>query len=162
MALINRYLEQFRTTLYRQAMFADFELKTHQRAEAGGALTPEWFNSEYLALNERYYGAEVIIDPPIRLEWSRIPHFYRAYYVYQYATGLSAAVALARQILRDGAPAVERYLTFLRAGCVDYSIELLKQAGVDMTSPEPVAAALDTFGQLVIELEELAAPDLAR
>jgi oligoendopeptidase F len=156
MALINRYLEQIRTTLYRQAMFADFELRTHERAEAGGALTPDWLCAEYTALNERYYGAEVIIDEPIALEWSRIPHFYRAFYVFQYATGLSAAIALGEQILREGAPAVERFLTLLRGGNSTYAIELLREAGADMTTPRPVEQALGTFGRLVEELEALA------
>jgi oligoendopeptidase F len=156
MALINRFLEQFRTTLYRQTMFAAFELQIHEHAEAGGALTPDWFNATYKALNERYYAAEVIIDDPIRLEWSRIPHFYRAFYVYQYATGLSAAVALSHQILAEGQPAVDRYLAFLRGGSSDYSINLLRGAGVDMASPAPVQLALDEFGRLVGELEALA------
>ncbi|MCC6628961.1 MAG: oligoendopeptidase F [Chloroflexi bacterium] len=156
MSIINRFLEQFRTTLYRQTMFAEFELLTHQRAEAGQALTPEWLSAEYKALNERYYAAEVVIDDPIRLEWSRIPHFYSAFYVYKYATGLSAAVALAEQILREGAPAVERYLAFLRGGSSAYSIDLLKGAGIDMTTSAPVDEALATFGRYVAELEELA------
>lgn len=156
MSIINRFLEQFRTTLYRQTMFAEFELLTHQRAEAGQALTPEWLSAEYKALNERYYAAEVVIDDPIRLEWSRIPHFYSAFYVYKYATGLSAAVALAEQILREGAPAVERYLAFLRGGSSAYSIDLLKGAGIDMTTSTPVDDALATFGRYVAELEDLA------
>jgi oligoendopeptidase F len=156
MSLINRYLEQFRTTLYRQTMFAEFEMMTHEHAEAGEALTPEWFSTTYKALNDRYYASEVIVDEPISLEWSRIPHFYRAFYVYQYATGLSAAVALSQQILTEGQPAVDRYLRFLRGGCADYSIALLQDAGVDMTTPAPVQLALDTFGNLVTELEDLA------
>lgn len=156
MSIINRYLEQFRTTLYRQTMFAEFELLTHQRAEADGALTPDWFNAEHKALNERYYAAEVVVDDPIKLEWARIPHFYSAFYVYKYATGLSAAAALADQILKDGAPAVERYLRFLSGGSADYSINLLKDAGVDMTTPAPVEQALATFGAYVGELEQLA------
>jgi len=156
MSIINRFLEQFRTTLYRQTMFAEFELLIHQRAEAGGALTPEWLSNEYRALNERYYAAEVVVDEPIKLEWARIPHFYSAFYVYKYATGLSAAVALAQQILSEGAPAVTRYLDFLRGGSADYSINLLKRAGVDMTTPAPVEQALATFGRYVAELEDLA------
>ena len=156
MALINRYLEQFRTTLYRQTMFAEFELAIHKQAEAGGALTPDWFNATYLKLNQRYYAPEITIDAPIRLEWSRIPHFYRAFYVYQYATGLAAAVTLAGRILSEGEPAVRRYLTFLSGGNSDYSIELLKGAGVDMSTPEPVEQALATFGDYVAEMESLA------
>lgn len=159
MALINRFLEAIRTTLYRQAMFAGFELQIHEQAERGEALTPEWLNTTYAALNERYYGAEVVIDEPIALEWARIPHFYRAFYVYQYATGIAAAVALSQQILNEGEPAVRRYKEFLSSGSADYSIPLLQRAGVDMTSPAPVRQALDTFGRLVTELEELAAQD---
>lgn len=159
MALINRYLEQIRTTIYRQTMFADFELRTHAHAEAGGALTPDWFSAEYKALNDRYYGPEVVVDEGIALEWSRIPHFYRAFYVFQYATGLSAAIALAETILRDGPPAITRYLKMLRGGSADYSINLLKEAGVDMTTPTPVAQALATFGRLVDEMEQLSLAD---
>ena len=159
MSLINRFLESIRTTLYRQAMFADFEVQIHEQAERGGAVTPEWLNATYKALNDRYYSAEVIVDEPIALEWARIPHFYRAFYVYQYATGIAAAVALSQQILREGEAAVSRYQEFLRSGSVDYSIPLLQRAGVDMTSPEPVRQALATFGQMVTELEELAAQE---
>lgn len=159
MSLINRFLEAIRTTLYRQTMFAEFELLTHERAEAGGALTPEWFNEQYRALNERYYSAEVVVDEPISLEWSRIPHFYRAFYVYQYATGLSAAVALSEQVLTGGPDAVARYQRLLRGGGADYSINLLRAAGVDMATPQPVQQALDTFGRMVVELEELAAQE---
>jgi oligoendopeptidase F len=156
MSIINRFLEQVRTTLHRQTMFAEFELITHGRSEAGGALTPEWLSTEYKALNERYYDAEVIVDDPIKLEWARIPHFYSAFYVYKYATGLSAAIALSRQIIDEGAPAVARYLDFLSGGGSDYSINLLMRAGVDMTTPAPVEQALATFGQYLSELEDLA------
>lgn len=157
MYLINHYLEQFRTTLYRQTMFAEFEYLVHQKAEENQALTPDLLCQMYYELNQKYYGTEgMVVDKEIALEWSRIPHFYRAFYVYQYATGLSAAVALSQQVLTEGIPAVERYLSFLKKGGSDYSINLLKGAGVDMTSPEPVQKALDVFAGLLDQMEELA------
>lgn len=158
MYVINHYLEQFRTTLYRQTMFAEFEHLAHQKAEANQALTPDALSEMYYALNEKYYGTEgMVVDKEIALEWARIPHFYRAFYVYQYATGLSAAVALSQQVLAEGKPAVDRYLGFLKSGGSDYSINLLQKAGVDMTSPEPVQKALDVFASLLDQMEELAA-----
>jgi oligoendopeptidase F len=153
--LVNEHLERFRTTLFRQTMFAEFELDTHTRAENGEALTPDLLSSLYRDLNAKYYGPEVVPDEEISIEWARIPHFYRAYYVYQYATGVSAATALGHQILTEGEPAVQRYLRFLKSGSSKYSTELLKEAGVDMTSPEPVQQALDTFNQLLDRMEEL-------
>ncbi|MGE5619714.1 MAG: oligoendopeptidase F [Sphingomonadaceae bacterium] len=155
--LVNQQLERFRTTLFRQTMFAEFELQIHTLAEAGEALTPDQLTSLYRELNLRYYGPEVYPDEEISIEWGRIPHFYWAFYVYQYATGISAAVALAHQILTEGEPAVLRYLRFLRSGSSDYSIDLLKEAGVDMTSPEPVQRALDSFGRLLDQMEQLTA-----
>ncbi|MDB4894584.1 MAG: oligoendopeptidase [Firmicutes bacterium] len=157
MYLINHYLEQFRATLFRQTMFAEFEMKAHQMAEKNEPLTPDALEALYYELNKQYYGTEgMVVDDEIRLEWSRIPHFYGAYYVYQYATGLSAAVSLSRQVLGEGQPAVDRYLGFLKKGNAEYSIDLLKGAGVDMTSPEPVQQALDVFAKLVDQMEELA------
>ncbi|MHB0870127.1 MAG: oligoendopeptidase F [Chloroflexota bacterium] len=155
--LINQQMERFRTTLFRQTMFAEFELETHTRAEAGEALTPDQLSSLYKELNLRYYGAEVYPDEQINVEWGRIPHFYWAFYVYQYATGLSAAVALSHQILTEGEPAVQRYLRFLKSGSSNYSIELLREAGVDMASPEPVQQALDSFGKLLDQMGQLTA-----
>jgi len=154
-ALINNELEKYRGTLFRQTMFAHFEADTHRLAEAGEALTSEALNELYYDLVARYYAPETVIDDLIAFEWSRIPHFYRAFYVYQYATGISAATALSKAILSQGQPAVERYRHFLSAGGSDYPIDLLKAAGVDMTSPEPVRAALDHFGNLLDELETL-------
>lgn len=155
--LINHYLEQFRGTLFRQTMFAEFEKKTHSVIEEGGALTADNLSEIYRDLNERYYGTEVVLDSEIALEWARIPHFYNAFYVYKYATGFSAAIAFARAILTEGEPAVERYLKFLSGGSSNYPIELLRQAGVDMETSVPVRNALKVFDGLVERLETLLA-----
>ncbi|MBF6590859.1 MAG: oligoendopeptidase F [Ktedonobacterales bacterium] len=153
--IINHALETYRTTLYRQTLFAEFEHDIHQRAEAGEALTPELLNSIFKGLNEKYYGPVVAVDELIAVEWARIPHFYSSFYVYQYATGISASAALAHQILTEGAPAVERYLRFLSSGSSDYSINLLRVAGVDLSTPQPIQEALDTFAHYLDELERL-------
>ena len=153
--LLNHYLEQFRGTVFRQTMFAEFEKKTHAMVEKGEALTAELLSQTYLQLNEDYYGPDVVMDPQIAIEWARIPHFYNAFYVYKYATGFSAATALARRILDDGQPAVERYIEFLSSGSSDYPIELLRKAGVDMETPVPVREALQVFKGLVDRLEGL-------
>lgn len=153
--LLNLYIEEFRTTLFRQTMFAEFEQKTHAAVEAGEALTPDWLKQEYLALNRKYFGDQVVYDDEIAMEWSRIPHFYNAFYVYKYATGYSAAVALSKRILTEGEPAVQEYLAFLRSGESDYPIRLLQQAGVDMSRPDPVMAAMDAFEQLIEEIEAI-------
>jgi oligoendopeptidase F len=155
LAILNHSLEDFRGTLFRQTMFAEFEQRIHALAEQGEPLTAASLSATYRALNEKYYGAEVTIDDLIDIEWARIPHFYYNFYVYQYATGISAASALVQQILHEGQPAVERYLKFLRSGSSDYSIELLKRAGVDMTSPEPVRQALSLFESHLAQMEEL-------
>ncbi len=138
-------------------MFAEFEQLVHSHAEQGEPLTADSLSATYRALNEKYYGAEVTIDSLIDIEWARIPHFYFSFYVYQYATGISAASALVQQILREGKPAVDRYLKFLRSGSSNYSIELLKKAGVDMTSPQPVRQALSLFEAHLKQMEELIA-----
>ncbi|HEY7347539.1 MAG TPA: oligoendopeptidase F [Ktedonobacterales bacterium] len=156
MYIINHYLEGFRTTLYRQTMFAAFERQIHTVAEAGEALTADSLSQIYKELNDAYYGPEVNVDDLISIEWARIPHFYYDFYVYQYATGISASAALAQQILSEGAPAVERYRRFLTRGSSDYSIDLLRDAGVDMTSPAPVQQALDLFGRYIGEMEKMA------
>lgn len=153
--LVNQYLEQFRTTIFRQTMFAEFEKITHQEVENGGALTTDWLSESYLDLNRQYYGEETVIDPEIALEWSRIPHFYTGFYVYKYATGYAAAIALSRGILEQGQEARQRYMEFLKGGDSDYPLNLLRKAGVDMESPAPVQAALDVFKQLIDELAEL-------
>lgn len=153
--ILNHYLEQFRGTVYRQTMFAEFEKIAHGMAEAGQPLTCESLSEVYKDLNIKYYGKEIHVDDEISLEWMRIPHFYSSFYVYKYATGFCAAAALANQILKEGQPAVERYINFLSSGGSDYPINLLKKAGVDMTSPDPVNTALKTFSEMVDELEKL-------
>lgn len=153
--ILNYYLEQFRGTVYRQTMFAEFEKKIHSMAERGEPLTVESLSDIYYDLNVKYYGPEMTVDREIALEWARIPHFYSSFYVYKYATGFSAAAALAEQILNEGEAAVKRYMNFLSSGGSDYPINLLKEAGVDMTTPEPINNALKTFGQMVEEMEKL-------
>ncbi len=153
--LINYFLEQFRTTLYRQTMFADFELKIHRLAETGEMLTAERLCEIYYDLNKLYYGEDMVVDEEIAMEWARIPHFYRHFYVYQYATGFSAAMALSKRILEGGEDAVKDYLKFLSGGCSTDPVSLLKIAGVDMSTPQPVNDALTLFGELIGELEEL-------
>ena len=155
LSLLNQYAERFRTTLFRQTMFAEFELKTHGIIEGNGALTADAMSEMYLELNRDYYGAEVHIDDSVAIEWARIPHFYYDFYVYQYATGLSAAAALTGRILQEGEAAVERYLNFLRGGSSQNSIDLLRGAGVDMQSPQPIHQALDVFDGIVAQMEEL-------
>ncbi len=156
MYLLDHAMENYRTTLYRQTLFAEFEQQAHARAEAGEALTPELLDGIFKALNDLYYGPAVQVDDLIQYEWSRIPHFYSSFYVYQYATGISASAALAQQILTQGEPATRRYLRFLSSGSSEYSIDLLRGAGVDLASPEPVQAALDTFARYIDEMERLA------
>lgn len=153
--LLNMYIEEFRTTLFRQTMFAEFEQLTHKYVEEGGSLTSEWMCEEYDKLNKAYFGPALSDDDYIKYEWARIPHFYRAFYVYQYATGYSAATAISKKILEEGAPARDAYKEFLKTGSSDYPVELLKIAGVDMGSREPVVLAMKTFEKLVDELEEL-------
>ena len=153
--LINHFLEKFRTTLCRQTMFAEFELFMGNTINQGGTLTADLLCAEYKRLNEMYYGPDMVMDDHIACEWARIPHMYYNYYVFQYATGFSAAVALSTQILEEGAPAVERYFKFLSSGCTKSPIDLLKDAGVDMTTPAPVNDALALFAKLLDEMEEL-------
>ncbi len=153
--LVNHFLEQFKGTLFRQTMFAEFEMTTHDLVEKGEALTVEALCSLYRELNKKYYGNDIVIDEQINMEWARIPHFYSAFYVYQYATGYSAAIALSQKILKEGQPAVEKYTTFLKSGSSDYPIEILKKAGVDMSTPEPIENALKVFDNLLNQLEQL-------
>ena len=153
--LINYFLEQFRTTLYRQTMFAEFELMINEKAENGESLTADVMCELYRKLNLLYYGEDIVIDHELDMEWARIPHFYYNYYVYQYATGFSAAIALSQRILKEGAPAVRDYIGFLSGGCSRDPISLLRGAGVDMTSTKPVTDALKLFGELIDEMEEL-------
>lgn len=153
--LINHFLEQFKGTLYRQTMFAEFELIMGRIIGEGRTLTADVLCEEYKKLNAFYYGPDMVVDDEIAMEWARIPHFYYNYYVYQYATGYSAAVALSRKILSEGEPAVKKYLNFLSSGCTRSPIALLKDAGVDMTSPAPVEQALQLFDELLDEMEKL-------
>ena len=153
--LINHFLDQFKGTVYRQTMFAEFELMMGRMNEAGEALTADALCEKYLELNKLYFGPDMISDPAIALEWARIPHFFYNYYVFQYATGFSAAVAIANRILTEGAPAVADYKKFLSGGSSTDPIGLLKIAGVDMSSPAPVNSALALFEELVAELETL-------
>lgn len=153
--LLNLHIEEFRTTLFRQTMFAEFEDMTHKAIEDGQVLTADWMCSIYDELNARYYGPAVEKDDTIKYEWARIPHFYNAFYVYKYATGYSAATAISGKILKEGKPAAGRYIDFLKTGESDYPIELLRIAGVDMSTPEPVEKAMDTFNSLLDEFEKL-------
>ncbi|MBD8845338.1 MULTISPECIES: oligoendopeptidase F [Priestia] len=153
--LLNHYLEGFRGTVFRQTMFAEFEHDVHVRAQNGEPLTPELLTKLYYDLNKKYFGDNLVIDEEIGLEWARIPHFYYNYYVYQYATGFSAAAALSKQILEEEDAAVERYVGFLKSGSSDYPIEVLKKAGVDMTTSQPIEEALAVFEEKLTEMERL-------
>ncbi len=154
--LLNHYLEGFRGTVFRQTMFAEFEHLIHQKAQNGEPITADLLTKEYYTLNKKYFGEDtMVIDEEIGLEWARIPHFYYNYYVYQYATGFSAATALSKQILDEGEPAVKRYIDFLKSGSSDYPIEVLKKAGVDMTSKQPIADACKVFEEKLNEMESL-------
>ncbi|HEX4716031.1 MAG TPA: oligoendopeptidase F [Ktedonobacteraceae bacterium] len=155
LSILNHSLEGLRGTLFRQTMFAEFEQLIHQRVQEGQPLTADALSSAYHDLNARYYGGETVIDELIDIEWARIPHFYYNFYVYQYATGISAASALVQQILSEGQPAVDRYLNFLRSGSSEYSIDLLKKAGVDMNTPEPIRLALKLFDDHLTQMEQL-------
>jgi oligoendopeptidase F len=153
--LLNREIDDVRGTVFRQTMFAEFEKITHEMAEAGEPLTVEAFKSVYRKLLEQYFGPEFVIDDELSLECFRIPHFYRAFYVYKYATGMSAAMALSQRVLNGGPQELEQYLGFLKGGCSKFPLELLRDAGVDMSRPEPVAAALQRFEKLVGELDDV-------
>lgn len=154
--ILNMYIEAFRTTLFRQTMFAEFEKLTHELVENGRMLTSDLLCEEYGKLNEKYFGPNVTNDEQISFEWARIPHFYNAFYVYKYATGYSAATAISEKILNEGEPAQKRYIEFLKTGESNYPIELLKGAGIDMSTETPVKSAMDTFKKLVDEFCELA------
>ncbi len=156
MYLLTYYLDQFRTTVFRQTMFAEFEKIIHEKAEQGESLTPKLLSDIYYDLNLEYHGDDMTVDKDIAMEWARIPHFYNSFYVYKYATGFSAATSFAKQILEEGQPAVDRYIGFLKSGSSDYSINILKKAGVDMSSPEPIRQAMDVFKGLLDQLEQLA------
>ena len=152
--VLNEYLERFRGTLFRQTMFADFELQAHEVVEDGGALTADHLDEMYGDLKAEFY-EPAVVDDRIAREWMRIPHFYRAYYVFQYSTGISAAIALARDILEEGEPVAERYLEFLQQGSSEYPLELLSVAGVDLRSSDPIEAAIEEYDELLDEVEAL-------
>lgn len=153
--ILNLYIEEFRSTLFRQTMFAEFEMLTHQAVENGESLTSDWLCREYRALVSKYFGPSVVLDKEIEYEWARIPHFYNAFYVYKYATGFSAATSISEKIINEGSSARDSYIEFLKSGESDYPIELLKIAGIDMSSPKPVESAMRAFESLVNQLEEL-------
>src|SRR4030095_2832640 len=153
--LINREIDDIRSTVIRQTMFAEYEKITHAMAETGEPLTVQTMKDAYRKLLEAYFGPDFVIDDELSLECFRIPHFYRAFYVYKYATGLSAAIALSQRVLSGGKTELNDYLSFLKGGCSKWPLDLLKDAGVDMTKPEPVETALNYFGELVEELDEL-------
>ena len=153
--LINHYIDQIRGTLYIQAMFAEFEKKIHEIIENGEALTTEILNKIIREIYCYYYGKDFIMNSLYEINWCRIPHFYYNFYVYQYATGISAATTLAQKILQGNAESRDAYLEFLKRGSADYSINLLKDAGVDMTSPEPIETTIKFFSNLVDKLENL-------
>jgi len=153
--LLNQKIEDIRGTLFRQTMFAEFELLIHQHVEQGTPLTPQLLKQEYRQLNQTYFGPATVIDPEIEIEWARIPHFYYNFYVFQYATGISAALALAEKVVDGQEKDRTAYLSFLQGGSSKYPIDMLKMAGVDMTSPAPVKAAIETFDRLLSELEQL-------
>ncbi len=155
MYLLTYYADQFRTTVFRQTMFAEFEKIIHAAAERGESLTPQELSKIYYDLNLQYYGSDMVVDSDIEMEWARIPHFYTSFYVYKYATGFSAATSFSKQILEEGEPAVDRYLGFLKSGGSDFSINILKKAGVDMSSPEPIRQAMDVFKSLIEQMEQL-------
>jgi oligoendopeptidase F len=154
--VLNHFLEEFRGTVFRQVMFAEFEKLIHEMAERGEPLTAEVLSKKYYELNKLYYGDDIVVDEGISYEWARIPHFYRNFYVYKYATGFSAAIAISQMILNEGKKAVERYKEFLKSGSSDYPLNLLKKAGVDLTTPKPVDDALDVFEKLLDEFEKMA------
>ena len=154
--LLNHWLDGFRGTVFRQTMFAEFEHLIHKMDQEGEALTADRLTEVYYELNKKYFGEDVAVDEEIGMEWARIPHFYYNYYVFQYATGFSAATALSKGILEEGQPAVDRFINeFLKAGSSDYPIEVLKKAGVDMTSSSPVEEACKVFEEKLVELEKL-------
>ena len=153
LALLNQYLENFKGTVYRQTMFAEFEREAHAMAERGEALNPAALNALYRGLIADYFGPDLVMDDEVQYEWARIPHFYRNFYVYKYATGYSTAVALSEGILNEGEPAVKRYREFLSMGGSAYPLDELRHAGVDLTTPAPVDAALNKFERILDDAE---------
>jgi len=153
--LLNHYMDKFKGTVFRQTMFAEYEKETNRMAEAGQSLTADVLSKVYHDLNCKYYGPQMVSDPEIAVEWARIPHFYMNFYVYQYATGFTSAVAIAHNILEKGAPAVEAYKKFLSGGCTKSPVELLKIAGVNLETPEPIQNAFNVLDNILNEMEAL-------
>jgi len=153
--LINHFLESFRGTVFRQTMFAEFEKVCHASFGGGKPLSGDDFCNIYYDLNKKYFGDGCVVDDKIRHEWSRIPHFYRSFYVYKYATGFSSAVAIAQMIEDEGRPAVDRYIGFLKAGGSEYPLDILKKTGVDLSTPAPIEAGMKMFGRLLDEFDGL-------
>ena len=153
--LVNYFLEQFRGTFFRQTMFAEFEKIAHEMVQKGEPLTADNLSALYHKLNCDYFGDDIIVDEKIDIEWARIPHFYNSFYVYQYSTGYCAAIALAEKILTEGESAVKKYKEFLSKGNSEYSIDLLKGAGVDVTEKAPLESAMKVFESLLDEMEKL-------
>ncbi len=151
--LLNYFLDQFRGTVFRQTMFAEFEMETHKMVESGEPINTESLNKLYYDLNVKYYGNDIVSDEEIAYEWSRIPHFYSPFYVYQYATGFSCAVAFSQKILEDSSY-IPKYIEFLKSGCKNYSLEILEEAGIDMSTPKPIEDALKVFEKLLIKMEK--------
>ena len=152
--ILSHYLDGYKATVFRQTQFAEFEHTIHEADRDGIALTADYLTDTYGKLNRRYYGSDLIEDKEISLEWSRVPHFYFNYYVYQYATGFSAATWFADHIVNNGEKGVEDYLTFLKAGSSKPPLDVLKDAGLDMTKPEPIHRGLDIFSEYLSELEQ--------
>jgi len=153
--LINQYLEQVRATVYRQTMFAEFEKMIYEISEEGETLTADILDTLWHDLNVAYYGSDIVVDKELDIEWARIPHFYSEFYVYQYVTGYSAATTLADKILKESQPAQEKYINFLKSGGSDYSLNILEQAGVDMSSPKPIEITLNNFSTMLDQMEKL-------
>ena len=152
---LTEFLEKVRTTIYRQTMFAEFEKIMHEKYANGESLTEDNFSQTYYNLNKLYYGEDVVSDENIRYEWARIPHFYSSFYVYKYATGLSSAIAIAHKILSGDEKARDAYLKLLSSGGSNYPLELLREAGIDMTTKEPILSAIDMFDEKLEELKQL-------
>jgi oligoendopeptidase F len=154
--LVNFYIDEFKGTLFRQTMFAEFEMKAHAMAERGESLDPTSLSNVYEELIKQYFGEDLVIDDEVKYEWSRIPHFYRPFYVYVYATGYSSAAAISQKIMNEGPEAVRHYLEFLQMGGSRFPLDELRHAGVDLMTPQPVATALEKFAAVLDEAEALA------
>ena len=153
--MLSDQIDRIRSTIFRQTLFAEFELKIHELVEQGQPLTPSLLNQIYSGLLTEYYGASLAIDPELEAEWSRIPHFYYNFYVYQYATAFTASAALSEQVLAGDKAATNRYIEFLSSGSSDYAISLLKKAGVDMTTSQPLELTMKKMNRVIDEMEKI-------